>query len=188
MRTGVRIWKCGDVSARVIVGLFKIITGINIIRCIGLIVNNRVIVRVNQLFMVLRLVIRILQQCKNCPISPKSSHTTHPRLITPVLLSPQSSYRPSSRSYGSRGTITPSGCVISRQSRCMHVSERANSHVPRVVLRCQAKTAVLTALMTAEEPAVAPVAANAWNHNHPNCPNIPVKARSSPNNSKPFAG
>ncbi len=90
--------------------------------------------------MVLRLNLFVkLHQCKHYPsplitqvltrhqssISPQLSH--QPRIITPVQLSPLSLYLHSSRSYGPSATITPSGCVMSRQSRCMHGSERANS-------------------------------------------------------------
>ena len=79
-------------------------------------------------------------------ISPSHFHPSP--AITPVFMSAQCSF------IWASGTITASGCVMSRQCRCMHGSERANSRVSRVVLSSLAKTAVLCSADSADVMAV----------------------------------
>ncbi len=119
--------------------------------------------------MVLRLFVRDITAMQTLPLSSYhfSSHAApvlhitlaltppshyHPSpAITPVFMSAQCSF------IWASGTITASGCVMSRQCRCMHGFERANSRVSRVVLSSLAKTAVLCSadsadVMAVEEP------------------------------------
>jgi hypothetical protein len=93
--------------------------------------------------MVLRLVICYTTAMQTLPRS--SDHLrSHPAPVSHITLA---------LTYGPSRTLTPSGCVMSRQSRCMQGSERANFRVPRVVPRSLLMTALLTAQMTVKDSA-----------------------------------